>query len=540
MLSKLRQVTLAIFALHISSGFTASNVVDLGYAKYEGFVNSNNSNTNFLGVRFAASPTGTLRFRAPQLPATTPGIQQANALSAQCFTAGAGLNAANPFKTGIFSTSSKSKRAADATGSSEDCLFLNVFIPGALDTKRSLPVLVWIHGGGYEGGDGSAPGNDLIKFSGDLIIVTVQYRLGAFGFLAGEEVKKNGDLNAGMLDQQFALKWIQTHISKFGGDPTRVTIWGQSAGAGSVLQHIIANGGHTNPPLFRGAMTSSTFLPSQFSFNDPIPEGLFTQIANQTGCATAKDRLSCLRSVDANTLQDANVNICLSAFFGTFAFVPVIDGEFITKRPIELLQAGHVNGEVLLSVTNTFEGADFVNQSTAPTVQTAGYVAQLFPRLGQAQVSVAAAAYADQGAPIDQVIGIMGESIFICPTYYLLNAFQGRSFKGEFAIPPGGHGDDMPYYFTSMNANGIPPFDNAAFDTAFPDSFIDFAMTLNPNLKHNQVDVKPFWSTFNKGDTEMLFNKTDSNMPVIHTFSTSSALLKRCAFWEGVGAITGQ
>ncbi|KAF9000854.1 Alpha/Beta hydrolase protein [Cyathus striatus] len=539
---ELRRTALTIFILHVSSVFTASNVVDLGYAKYEGFVNPSNSNTNFLGVRFAAAPTGASRFRAPQPPATTPGIQQANALSAQCFTAGAGSNPVDPFKTGNFSTSAMStqeKRAADAT-SSEDCLFLNVYVPGALDTTRSLPVLVWIHGGGYEGGDGSDPGNDLIKFSGGLIIVTLQYRLGVFGFLAGEEVKKNGDLNAGMLDQQFALKWVQNHIRKFGGDPTRVTIWGESAGAGSVLQHIVADGGHTTPPLFRAAITSSTFLPSQYAFNDVIPEGLFTQIANQTGCATAKDRLACLRAVDVNTLQDANVNTCLSVFFGTFAFVPVVDGTFITKRPIEILQSGRVNGDVLLSVTNTFEGAAFVDASTAPTVQTAQYVSQLFPKLGQAQISAVAAAYADVGTPINQVIGVMGESIFICPTYFLLQTFKGRSFKGEFAIPPGGHGQDVAYYFTSQNANGVPGFNNSAFDTAFPDSFIDFAMTLNPNLKHNPADVKPLWSTWSNGNTEMLFNKTDSNLPVIHTVTTSSALLKRCAIWESVGALTGQ
>ncbi|KAF8996976.1 Alpha/Beta hydrolase protein [Cyathus striatus] len=444
---------LSIVTLHASSAFTTSNVVDLGYAKYRGFIN--NSNTNFLGVRFAASPTGTFRFRAPQPPETTLGVQQADKLCT-------GVNPVNPFKSGY--------------SISEDCLFLNIYIPSALDTTRSRPVLVWIHG--------------------DLIIVTIQYRVGAFGFLAGEEVKKNGDLNAGL-------------HSKFGGDPTRVTIWGISAGAGSVLQHIVANGGHTSPPLFRGVITSSTFVPSQYAYNDPIPEVRVFVVPE-------KHRLACLRSVDAYILEDANVNICRSAFYGTFAFVPVVDGDS------------------LLSVTNTFEGALYVNASTAPTIKTAEYILQLFPMLGHAQISAVAAAYADQGAPIDQVIGVMGESIFICPTYYLLHALGG------FAIPPGGHGDDEYYYFTSMNANGVPRFDNAAFDTAFPWSFVDFAMTLNPNVKHNTSDIKPLWNTFNTGITEMLFNKTDSNLPDIHTLSTSPELLKRCAFWESVGALTGQ
>ncbi|KAF9000842.1 hypothetical protein BDQ17DRAFT_1245087 [Cyathus striatus] len=209
------------------------------------------------------------------------------------------------------------------------------------------------------------------------------------------------------------------------------------------------------------------------------------------------------------------------------ALVPVVDGTFITKRPIEILQSGRVNGDVL-SVTNTFEGAAFVDASTAPTVQTAQYVSQLFSKLGQAQISAVVAAYADVGTPINQVIGVMGECTNLHLSHFLLQTFKGRSFKGGFAVSPGGHGQDVAYYFTSQNANGVPGFNNSAFDTAFPDSFIDFAMTLNPNLKHNPADVKPLWSTWGNENTEMLFNKTDSNLPVIHTVTTS-ALLRRCA-----------
>lgn len=99
--------------------------------------------------------------------------------------------------------------------------------------------------------------------------------------------------------------------------------------------------------------------------------------------------------------------------------------------------------------TNTFEGALFVSPSTPADVNVANYVAQLFPDFDAGQMAAAAAQYEDLGSPVFQVTAIMGESIFICPTYYVLNAFGGKGFKSEFAIPPGGHGNDVAYYFLS-------------------------------------------------------------------------------------------
>jgi len=274
-------------------------------------------------------------------------------------------------------------------------------------------------------------GNNLVREGGEgVVAVIIQYRLGVFGFLAGQKVHDDGTLNAGLLDQQFALQWVQRHISKFGGDPRRVAIWGESAGAGSVLQHVVANNGNTHPPLFRAAITSSTYLPSQYAYNHRIPEQLFAQIANATGCSSAKHTLDCLRQVDVNLLQQANGDTGNSGFFGTFLFVPVVDGRFITKRPTQLLREGKVNGEAVLTVTNTFEGALFVDiKNTENTVKTPTYLANLFPDFRDFEVALGTAQYAHVGSPIDQAIAIMGESIFICPTYYLLRAFKNKGFK---------------------------------------------------------------------------------------------------------------
>ncbi|KAF9544591.1 alpha/beta-hydrolase [Agrocybe pediades] len=273
-----------------SSANATTPVVDLGYAKYQGTIVKDSvtgsTNSQFLGIRFAAPPTGALRFSAPALPSPTPSVQLADTQPPICFQTNPwGLSNTSPFlqQNG---TSSRLPVVDDGKGSldprfSEDCLFLNVVTPGRIGEKRNLPVVVWIHGGGYATGSayGSVrfgafyDGNDLVRESGgEVVAIILQYRLGAFGFLAGEKVKKGGALNAGLLDQQFALKWVQNHISKFGGDPRKVTIWGESAGAGSVMQHVIANGGKTKPSLFRAAITSSAYLPSQYKYNSRIPE----------------------------------------------------------------------------------------------------------------------------------------------------------------------------------------------------------------------------------------------------------------------------
>ncbi|KAJ6577926.1 hypothetical protein B0H19DRAFT_572472 [Mycena capillaripes] len=128
-------------------------------------------------------------------------------------------------------------------------------------------------------------------------------------------------------------------------------------GVGSVLQHVMANGCRTEPPLFSGAITSSTFLPSQYRFNDRVPELgittpdlfnvlhllfqlLFSEVVAQTNCTTATDAMACLRAADATVLETANTNINLGGFFGTFLTVPVIDGDFITQRPtLSLIEA---------------------------------------------------------------------------------------------------------------------------------------------------------------------------------------------------------
>ncbi|KAF4597014.1 hypothetical protein EYR40_007464 [Pleurotus pulmonarius] len=537
-------VPLALCIVASAQDPVAAPVIDVGNTKYQGFVDSSSNISVYLGIRYAAAPLGELRWRAPQSPPRFPETQSAAIQPAECPQASTGMSPTNPIPA-------LSRRDGDITFS-EDCLFLNVYFPGTSIPKRKLPVVVWIHGGGYIAlGAAVYDGRDLINGAGkEVVAVVIQYRLGVFGFLSGAKIKADGALNAGLLDQEFALKWVQNHIGEFGGDRDQVTIWGESAGAGSVLQHVIARDGKVHPPLFRAAITSSSFLPPQYLFNDPYPESVFNQVAAQSGCANSTDTLSCLRATDASILQAANLAVNRAAFFGTFATVPVIDGEFITQRPTQALRQKKTNGRVFLAVTNRHEGDLFVNPNaiTSSAMDAAQYASLLYPRIGSAQAALAGRLYAGVGSPVEQANAIMGE----CPCVHLplvlfiecipWSVVQGEIIvilditgagipyaQAEYAVPPALHGDDIAYYFpTSI---GAPPrtFNNTAFATSFAQSFFDVVRFMDPNRKFDKNNTTPLWNKFSLRDTEMLFNRTDSGQPDIRPIRTDVKLLQRCA-----------
>ncbi|EIW83611.1 alpha beta-hydrolase [Coniophora puteana RWD-64-598 SS2] len=537
-------LSLAVVAL----GQSQSPAIDLGYATYEGTTNTTTGVTSFYGIRYAAPPTGEFRFGAPQPPAHVSGIQQATNEPNSCYQATNGHMPSSPYARSQGSTSALGKRAEPVY--SEDCLFLNVFTPVNLSTTATsgLPVVVFIHGGGYTvcsyvaGSVYTQHGENLVADAdNDVVMVGIQYRLGIFGFLSGNEVVEGGGaLNAGLLDQTFALQWVQDHISKFGGDASKVTIWGQSAGAGSVFQHIIANGGNTQPPLFRAAMTSSTFFPSQYWYNGTIPETVYQAIVNGTGCSTSVSSFACLRSASVDILEQLNNQTNNDAFYGVYTTVPVVDGKLIVEPPIETLAKGHVNGEVLLSVTNSDEGALFVNADVP--FDPVYYIHNLFPQLPADDVQKVADAYetytipAGRGVPegrdVTQAIGIMGESIFYCATYFLLEGFSKagkNAWKGFFGIPPGYHAEDVPYYFTSsVRFFDGPPIDNPSFTASFAQSFMSVVINLDPNDHINSSDVTPQWKTWAQANTEMLFNVTETNLTDIHAITTDPGMLARC------------
>nr|GAT61115.1 predicted protein [Mycena chlorophos] len=511
-----------------SCAFAAGPIVDLGKAgKYEGFIDATYNVSTFLGIPFAAPPLGNLRWQPPTAPAQNSSVQQVTTQPPVCPQGSFGTNAtANPLLV----------RRDISPPQSEDCLYLNVYSP-SLTPKKLLPTLVWIHGGGYfVGGVPFYNGTELILESNrEVVVVMMQYRLGLFGFLAGEQIHQHGVANAGLLDQQFALRWVQENVAKFGGDPKHVTIWGESAGAGSVFQHIVANGGRTEPQLFHAAITSSTAVEAQYPYNHWIPQTFFNEVSKQAGCANATN-LDCLRAVDSDTLSTLNLNIDVASFYGSIAFLPVIDGSFIAENPLAQVAKGKVNGEIYLGVTNSDESVIFVD-SSLPSYDVAQYTRNMLPALSVAQSEEVAKVYAGVGgSPLEQIYTLLTESIFVCPSHYILDAFPGKSYKGQFAIAPALHEDDLVYYFPSFPglSPGIPKFNNTQFIDAFNTGFLSFAVNYNPNDKIKET-IAPNWPLWSAQSREiMVFNQTQGAdpQPAVGLQKVDEAMLQRCEFWR--------
>ncbi|TKA42681.1 hypothetical protein B0A54_07524 [Friedmanniomyces endolithicus] len=266
-----------------SSTTAALPVVDLGYELHQASLyNSTGGFYNFSNIRYAAPPTGENRFRAPVLPATNRTAVQTGLPARICPQAEpAWLLIAEAYipeylaGQTVFNASSFNLSSASGGGlpvqdprTTEDCLFLDVVVPEGIFNNAGkgygAPVLVWIYGGGYTAGSKSDSGNPaglLARSESNgaegVIYVSMNYRLGAFGFLSGPSLQANGDANAGLLDQRLALEWVQAHIASFGGDPNRVTVLGESAGGGSIMHQITAYGGNKGPVPFQQAVPQS-------------------------------------------------------------------------------------------------------------------------------------------------------------------------------------------------------------------------------------------------------------------------------------------
>ncbi|KAF8706197.1 alpha beta-hydrolase, partial [Rhizoctonia solani] len=503
---------------------TSAPVVSLPYARYQGFHNETSGLDVFLGIRYAQAPVGDLRWRAPKSPIPVKETLQATSQPAKCFQ----LN--------ILGDSGSTPGVPDPT---EDCLFLNVYAPPLNTRKKKLPVLVWIHGGGYFAGYAASydPTTMIQASNNSFVAVIIQYRLGMFGFLPGSEIKKNGTLNAGLLDMEFALKWTRKNIHLFGGNPDDVTIWGESAGAGGVMMQVVANGGKTTPPLFKRAIASSTYVPPNYRYDDPQAELQYASLVSDTGCANATNTLACLRSLDYATLAAGATQLPR----------PVVDGSFLTQRPQLSLAKKQVNGEKLISLHNVDEGRIFVSQDANSTVQS--WMQQQFPDLTQQNRTVIENAYqvfaSSSASEADNVYTlqtwIFGEAEFVCPSFWLVDAFSKNGYQGLFAVPPSLHSLDLNVYFPgSSSIQPAQPFSQSFFDS-FVGALLSFILTGTPNSNPINKSINPNWPLYDsKNPKGMTFNVTASGDADAQFEAIDSALRQRCSIWRSLAPYTPQ
>ncbi|PSN62394.1 carotenoid ester lipase-like protein precursor [Corynespora cassiicola Philippines] len=234
----------------------------------------------------------------------------------------------------------------------EDCLHLNIIKPNT--TEEHLPVLLWIYGGGWQQGATSDPRYNMsyivkqsVLINKPVIGISINYRMAAFGFISSEEINEAGNQNLGLRDQRLALQWVNKYISSFGGDPEKVTIWGESAGAYSVGDHINAfDGDHEN--LFRAAiLESGGAVGPPFNGTDWY-QRMYDNLTESVGCSDAKDTLKCLQEVPYEVIAPYG-NQGLEWFH-------VIDGSFITRYGQESLKQGKFAKIPIILGTNTDEG----------------------------------------------------------------------------------------------------------------------------------------------------------------------------------------
>lgn len=323
-------------ALVLAAGSTMmlraqDQVVTLDTGKISGSTTANVE--SFKGVPFAAPPVGDLRWRAPQPAAHWSNVRKMTSYSADCMQL--------PFP---------SDAAPLGTAPSEDCLYLNVWRPAGTSPTAKLPVMVWIYGGGFVNGGSSPAVYDGSKFAQKgVILVSANYRLGRFGFFGFPELTRvDADHmlgNYGFMDQIAALKWVQQNIAAFGGDPSNVTVFGESAGGFSVSMLLTSplSGGLFNKAIIesgggRGNLGGQRYLSTMMPNGPRSAEAEGVIFAKQLGIeGTGKDALAALRREPAEKILN-NMNMASMQQPGYSG--PMIDGRVVVADPSSIYLSG--------------------------------------------------------------------------------------------------------------------------------------------------------------------------------------------------------
>ncbi|OTA94416.1 hypothetical protein M434DRAFT_71238 [Hypoxylon sp. CO27-5] len=534
--------------------------VNLGYAQYQGsLVGGANGVAQYLGIRYAAPPTGDRRWRAPVEPETdNSGDQAADTFGPVCL----GTSRAYP----------------NGGTEDEDCLYVNVWAPANATLDSKLPVWLFIQGGGYvTNSNANWNGTFVVERSNrNIIFVNFNYRVGLWGFLASERVRANGagDLNVGLLDQIALMRWVKRYIPQFGGDPDHVVITGTSAGAGSVALHLLishANKEADGKPLFVGGVGESVFFPAQPPVADL--EWQFDRLLSQAGCDGESDPMSCLRGIDTTTLQSVNLP---SPFPGRpnppaplplFYWTPCIDGILLRDIPYVLFSRGEYVNVPLIMGTTTDEGTVFAfNASTKEEMAT--FMQDNYPNLTVAQASSITDQYPlmpalpMHGPWFPSAAAAYGEATFICPATHILSSYAQRLNSSRiwgyrynvYDAINAEQGLGVPHVFeawavygpNSQKGTGGAPksYYSYASGVVHPlmDYWISFVRTLSPNTL--RTPGTPTWESWDTGEggRRLLMEAGNSGTETGNfTMETVPAEQRaRCEFWKKLAPTTQQ
>ncbi|KAI2634090.1 sterol esterase [Hypomontagnella submonticulosa] len=503
---------------------------------------------NFGGIPFAQAPEGKLRLKPPQRLNSSLGTFDATGPGPSCpqmfFSTGGDLLTSvlgNLINTPLFQT---------VTGQTEDCLTMRVQRPEGTKPDAKLPVLFWIFGGGFELGspqmyDATSLVSNGVDQGKPFIFVSVNYRVGGFGFLAGKEILADGASNLGLLDQRMGLEWVQDNIAAFGGDPEKVTIWGESAGAISVFDQMALYGGdntYNGKKLFRAAiMNSGSVVPAQ-----PVDCGrcqdIYNTVVEEAGCAGAANTLDCLRDADYDTFLHAANSVpgILSYTSVALSYVPRPDGVVLPDSPDILARDGKYAAVPMIIGDQEDEGTLFAlfQPNITSTDKLVDYLWKVFfPEIQREDVAGLVNTYDSSisaGSPFNtgilnnaypefkRLAAILGDIVFTLtrriflevslkanpdvPSWSYLGSYDyGTPILGTF------HGSDILQVFYGI----LPNYASKAIQSYY----ISFVYTMDPNSGTSSDYQK--WPQWKEKKELMQFWNNRSNLLADNFRSTS-------------------
>ena len=448
----------------------------------------------YLGVPYAAPPVGDLRWRPPQPVRPWSGVRVCDTFGPAC---------PQPADGGFLSVG----RTA------EDCLYLNVWAPAAAGAgRRGLPVMVWIHGGGFSTGAGSLPVYDGARLARHgVVVVTINYRLGPLGFFAHPALRAEAGggawANYGLLDQMAALRWVRENIAVFGGDPHNVTVFGESAGGMSICDLMVS-------PSARGLFARGIVESAPFDARGPgmeaarpLPsaERLARRLSRLLGCAGAADELAALRAAPAWRLLRAADRVAPREP-GGIGFGPVVDGRVLPDHPARLFAVGRVHDVDLLVGANADEASLFLAGVRDWDARRVGRLVRrlLGPRADEVLPRFPAREYGGHRGALGAAVTAVA---FLAPARFAAASVAragGRAYLYHFARrPPAAgalgafHGLEIPYVF----GNPVLTLDvrrgvDGRLSAAMMRYWVSFARTGDPNAATGPGPTLPRWPRY--------------------------------------------